>query len=81
VAVDAGSSFTKQPAPSTNTSGAVYGYDETSYGNKVENAGITLNGYGHAVYIVDGPKTRDSTAGGDVSLNSDVAGTAGGWIE
>jgi hypothetical protein len=81
VAVDTGNSFTKQPASSTNTSGAIYGYDGTSYGNRVENAGITLNGYGHAVYIVDGPKTRNSTAGGDISLDSTVDGADGGWVE
>jgi hypothetical protein len=36
---------------------------------------------GHAVYVVDGPKTRETTVLPDQRLDSTVTGTAGGWVE
>jgi hypothetical protein len=39
----------------------------------------TAKNASHAVYVVSGPKTRDSTAGEDMSLDSKVSGADGGW--
>jgi hypothetical protein len=36
---------------------------------------------GHAVYLADGLKKRETTVGPDQHLDSTVTGTAGGWVE
>jgi hypothetical protein len=36
---------------------------------------------GHAVYVSSGGKKRNTTVGEGVTLNSDVTGAAGGWVD
>jgi predicted outer membrane repeat protein len=63
-----GGSFTKL------TDTIIYG-DDASPGQK-NTAG---SGNGHAAYVTDGPKRRNSTAGTLVGLDSATSGPPGGW--
>jgi uncharacterized repeat protein (TIGR02543 family) len=57
--------------------------DGTIYGSNAA-AGLKNtagSGTGHAVYVYDGSKKRDSTAGTGVTLNNWIDGPQGGWEE
>jgi uncharacterized repeat protein (TIGR02543 family) len=57
--------------------GTIYG---SNAGTALKNTATSGGSYGHAVYVNSSPtKVRNSTAGSGVTLNSAVAGTAGGW--
>jgi uncharacterized repeat protein (TIGR02543 family) len=66
-----GGTFTKQ------TGGIIYGANaEVGLKNTATNG----DSYGHAVYVDGSPgKLRHNTAGSDVTLDSAVSGSAGGW--
>jgi hypothetical protein len=68
VYVDDGGTFTKQ------SGGTIYGSNAS--GSLRNTAG---SGYGHAVFIADDYKRRNTTAGSGVTLNSGRSGSAGGW--
>jgi hypothetical protein len=73
VYVSESGTFTKQPGA------VIYGADAGStLKNTVQAEQGT--GDGHAVYI-SGTKRRNSTAGTEVTLDSSIDGTAGGWEE
>jgi uncharacterized repeat protein (TIGR02543 family) len=63
-----GGTFTKQ------SGGTIYGSDAS---DTLKNT--APSGNGHAVYVSSGSKTRNSTAGVGVTLNSAISGAAGGW--
>jgi hypothetical protein len=60
------------------TDAVIYGDINTPHtsGSDENTAG---SGNGHAVYVADGPKKRDLTAGTGVALDSTKAGLLGGW--
>jgi hypothetical protein len=70
--------FKKTPATGSSTSGIIYGDTDT-----IHTAGSTENTAdtnGHAVYVNSSPvDKRNSTAGTGVTLDSSIAGSAGGW--
>lgn len=44
------------------------------------NSGVVQSNLGHAVYVYGSPeKSRETTAGPTVDLDSSVSGSAGGW--
>jgi TolB-like protein len=53
--------------------GVVYGSDASG---SLKNTARSGDSYGHAVY---GNKRRNSTAGPDITLDSNISGSAGGW--
>jgi hypothetical protein len=59
---------------SKQSGGTIYGSNAS--GSLRNTAGTN---YGHAVYVADGNKERDTTAGTGVTLNSGLNGSAGGW--
>jgi hypothetical protein len=75
--------------PTVNkTGGIIYGIDATGYdsdGFPLQNkSGDGGPGYGHAVFtgLIANPSVkhfRDTTAGEDIVLNSDISGPQGGW--
>jgi hypothetical protein len=69
VYVSSGGIFTKQ------SGGVIYGSNADS---AVKNTATRGDSYGHAVYI-NGNKKRDTTADTNVTLNSSISGSAGGW--
>jgi hypothetical protein len=71
VGVSSTGTFIKQ------TGGTIYGSNASA---ALKNTATDGGGSGHAVYVSSTPaKFRNSTAGVGVTLNSAVAGTAGGW--
>jgi hypothetical protein len=71
VFVDGGGTFTKQ------SGGTIYGSDASGL---LANTAYS-DSYGHAVYVYNGSKKRDTTAGEGVTLDSSVSGSSGGWEE
>jgi hypothetical protein len=69
VSSSGGSSFTKL------SGGTIYGSDADS---ALKNTAKSGDAYGHAVYV-SSSKKRNTTAGVEVRLNSEVSGSAGGW--
>jgi hypothetical protein len=66
-----GGTFTKQPG------GAIYGSNaDDALQNTARN-----DSRGHAVYVKEGGKKRNSTAGEGVTLDSTKEDAAGGWID
>jgi hypothetical protein len=73
-----GGVFTKQPLTLGGSSGVIYGYSADNPGsNKVLGLGIEVD-HGHAVYIENGPKKRETTVSPDQHLDS---ADTGGWAE
>jgi hypothetical protein len=74
--------FIKAPLIAGNASGIIYGNDGTANANK-STMGVDslLNDQGHAVFITDGPKRRETTVMPDETLDSTVEGVEGGWVE
>jgi predicted outer membrane repeat protein len=73
-----GGIFTKQPPTPNTSSGVIYGYDpDNPSSNKVQ-GGWTETDHGHAVYVANGPKKRETTVGPDQHLDS---AASGGWAE
>jgi hypothetical protein len=66
-----GGVYVQEKATFIKTGGTIYG---NGAGAKSDNA---ENGKGHAVYATD--KFRDSTAGPDIAIDTEMTGTAGGW--
>jgi hypothetical protein len=62
--------FTKQ------SGGTIYGSDT---GSALSNTATNGDDYGHAVYVSNGGKKRNTTAGSGVTLDSGINGSAGGW--
>jgi hypothetical protein len=62
--------FTK----SASGDAVIYGSDASP--DSLKNTAINK---GHAVYVADDDKQRNTTAGADVALDSTKNGTAGGW--
>jgi uncharacterized repeat protein (TIGR02543 family) len=62
--------FTKQ------SGGIIYGSDA---GAALKNTATSGESNGHAVYVWSGSKKRNTTAGVGVTLDSSIAGPAGGW--
>ncbi|MDR1618154.1 MAG: Ig-like domain-containing protein [Treponema sp.] len=60
------------------TGGVIFGDNDTTPGGTANTA---LSGSGHAVMVDKSPTpwTRNSDAGAGVTMNSDIAGTSGGW--
>jgi hypothetical protein len=58
----------------TAAAGIIYGYDA-----QPNQQNTAASGIGHAVYVADGPKKRDATAGTGVALDSAKTGILGGW--
>jgi hypothetical protein len=78
VSVDAGT-FTKAPAGTSQTSGIIYGGDGSVNANKANLDGIPLTDpMDGAVFVLDGPKTRETTVMPDQHLDSAVADS---WVE
>jgi hypothetical protein len=78
VSIDAGT-FTKTPAMESETSGIIYGDDGSVNANKANLDEVPLTDpMGHAVYVLAGPKTRETTVLPDQHLDS---GEAGGWAD
>jgi len=73
--------FKKLPASGSDTSGIIYGNDGSANRNKATLADTTLENLGHAVYIKDGPKTRETTTSPDQNLDSTKTGAEGGWVD
>jgi hypothetical protein len=74
VYVDSGGNFTKKSA---NGNAVIYGSNASS----VSLQNIATGGNGHAVYVADGPKQRDTTTGANVALDSGQSGAGSGWEE
>jgi uncharacterized repeat protein (TIGR02543 family) len=70
VYVDGGATFTKQ------TGGVIYGSDAAGTLQNTAGGGTS---YGHAVYVSDEGKKRNTTAGAGITLDSSVSGSVGGW--
>jgi hypothetical protein len=70
--------FKKLPASGSETSGIIYGNDGSANRNKATLADTSLEDLGHAVYIKDGPKTRETTVMPDQHLDTDAAGD---WVD
>jgi uncharacterized repeat protein (TIGR02543 family) len=62
----ASGTFTKTAA------GTIYGMNDGTLAN-------TASGTGYTVYVANGSKVRDTTAGAGVTLDSETEGIAGGW--
>jgi hypothetical protein len=74
VYVDNSGTFTK------SGNSTIYGDDDTTHTpNSTENTARYGANNGHAVYVVSGPKKRNSPAGGYVDLDSELSYPAGGW--
>jgi len=58
----------------TKSGGTIYGTDGGTSANKAKDAAS-----GNAVYVVDGSKRRETTAGPTVALDSNKSGAEGGW--
>jgi hypothetical protein len=72
VYVDGSAIFKKEPEGSATTSGVIYGKDEGVNSNTAKDAsGNLLPGNGHAVYVSDGTKYRDTTVPEGMKLKSD----------
>jgi hypothetical protein len=68
-----GGVFKKEPLTTGGSSGVIYGYDSANPGsNKVLGLGIEVD-HGHAVYIENGPKKRETTVSPDQTLDSTVS--------
>jgi hypothetical protein len=76
-----GGIFTKQPPTPDASSGVIYGYDSDNPSSNKVQGGWTETDHGHAVYVENGPKTRETTVGPDQQLDSAQTGTDGGWVE
>jgi len=65
----------------TKSGGTITGYaDDTMNGNVVKKSGVVQNNQGHAVYsAVEPVKRRETTAGPEVKMDSNLNGAAGGW--
>jgi fibronectin type 3 domain-containing protein len=63
----------------TSYGGGVYvlGGIFTKTGGTIDNTNSA--GYGNVAYVSNGNKKRNTTAGPDVTMNSNTAGSAGGW--
>jgi hypothetical protein len=72
-----GGVFKKEPLSSGGSSGIIYGSNGGTNSNAAKLAEVYLQDKGHAVYIADGPKTREVTAGPDQILDSSVPGGVG----
>jgi hypothetical protein len=73
-------SFKKEPETAGGASGVIYGSGEGGNSNLVKDgSGSPVDDKGHAVYVNNGPKKRDNTAGPGVTLDSTVSGPSGGW--
>jgi len=48
-------------------------------GNVVKLNNVVQSNMGHAVYVANGGKYRETTAGPEVNMDSSVSGVAGGW--
>ncbi|MDR1072820.1 MAG: hypothetical protein LBL45_04000 [Treponema sp.] len=70
VAVGKNGTFTKQ------SGGVIYGSNASG---TLKNTTTEGNSYGHAVYVDNSSKKRNSTAGIGVTLDSSRIGSAGGW--
>jgi hypothetical protein len=73
--------FKKQPASGSSTSGVIYGYtaDDAKSNKVVNSSGVVQSGCGHAV--LTSVNSRETTVVETESLDSTVAGAAGGWVE
>jgi hypothetical protein len=70
--VAASKTFKKIPPSGGSKSGVISGSDaETGKQNTAAN--------GKAVYVASGSEKRDTTAGEDISLDSSLSGSDGGW--
>jgi hypothetical protein len=66
--------FKKEDSVTSGNSGIIYGDDDTTH--TLDSDENTAVNYGHAVYVQNGGKKRDNTAGAAVNLDSaDSAGT------
>jgi hypothetical protein len=62
----------------------IYGDDDDNAdnGNETDNTATANNmNAGHAVYVYNGPKIRNNTAGAGDGLDNTIAGAPGGWEE
>jgi hypothetical protein len=66
----------KKEDPGDGDSGIIYG---SNGGDGLKNT--ATGGNGHAVYVVDGPKIRNDTAGKTDTLDSTIGGSSGGWLD
>jgi hypothetical protein len=73
VYTDPGTATFKKADADDGDSGVIYGSNADAV---LKN---TAGGNGDAVYVESGPKKRNSTAGPDVTLDSDISGAGGGW--
>jgi hypothetical protein len=78
VYISDGGVFTKRPLTENASSGVIYGYSADPSSNLVKSSLGTEEDHGHAVYVENGPKKRETTIGPDQHLDS---GEAGGWAE
>jgi hypothetical protein len=76
-----GGTFKKQPEHSGGSSGIIYGSNGDDNSNTATFAVSTLQNQGHAIYVEDGLKTRETTVGQGDLLDSAIAGVDGGWTE
>jgi len=69
----------------TKSGGTITGYaDDTTNGNVVKKAGVVQSNQGHAVYkeymsSIIPARSRETTAGPSINIDSNQAGAAGGW--
>jgi hypothetical protein len=59
-----------------NGGGVIYGSNEST---ALKNTAGRGNNWGHAVSVYEGSRKRNTTAGTDVALYSNISGSAGGW--
>jgi hypothetical protein len=71
----------KEPLVSGGPSGIIYGNDGGDNSNTAKLAETYLQGQGHAVYVANGPKMRETTVTAYQSLDNAAEGEAGGWVE
>jgi hypothetical protein len=77
VCIEDGGVFTKQPLTPNASSGVIYGYSaDNSSSNFVKSSFGYEEDKGHAVYVENGPKKRETTVGPDQHLDA-----TGGWAE
>jgi hypothetical protein len=64
----------------TKNGGIIHGYALGDNNRNTATAGIANSDRGHAVFVNTNPnRRRETTAGVELNLNSDVSGAAGGW--
>ena len=75
-----GGVFVASNAGIAKTGGIIYGYTIGDSNRNTATSGISSNNRGHAVFVNSSPgKRRETTAGPELNLDSDITGAFGGW--